>query len=102
MRATPRHRRNTAGQRKQTTAPRIATADAFAALEALSRTGYDMITPSSFAASHGAAASEAAFAMAVEAGLIELSYIGMTGAPVCRPAGVSSAIAEAQRIHVRH
>lgn len=70
------------------------TAAALADITAAATAGQARIAPGLFSPFHGRAAVSAAFRMAKAAGLIEVAYIGGTGTPVYRAAGVANAIAE--------
>lgn len=63
--------------------------------------GYDRITPSLTTRVYGRAASSAAYRIARELDLIEVSYMSAARTPVYRPFGVGAAILEA-RVAVKH
>lgn len=69
------------------------TAAAFADIKAAATAGQSRIAPGLFTPFHGRAATAAAFRMAKAAGVIEVAYIGGTGTPVYRAAGVAAAMA---------
>lgn len=57
--------------------------------------GQTRLAPSIFSHYFGRAAVSAAFRMAKAQGLIEVAYIGGTGTPVYRAAGIAQAVTEA-------
>lgn len=70
-------------------------------IEAAIAAGQKTLTPALFSHCFGRAAASAAFRMAKARGLIEVAYIGGTGVPNYRAAGIAQAITEAPA-HTKH
>jgi len=72
-----------------------ATQAALTEIEASIARGQKTLTPAMFSHFFGRAATSAAFRMAKAQGLIEVAYIGGTGTPNYRAAGIGQATVEA-------